>query len=247
MINKEETLHQLQKLSLHGMSDCYQSIIQLPVHQLPGIHETIAQMVQSEQQSRMDKKTKFYLKLSKLRYDSVLQQVHCSHDRNFTKEQLLELSDCNFITHAQNILITGATGCGKSYLACALGRQACTYGFKTLYFGMTRFVERILQSRIDGTFTRLLDQFRKTDLIIIDDFGLVPLDQTVRLALLQILEDRYEKRATIFVSQLPIEDWYDYLADPTLADAIMDRLSSSAHKISLKGSSLRNKKIENNV
>jgi len=112
---------------------------------------------------------------------------------------------------------------------------------------MTRFVERILQSRIDGTFTKLLEQLRKTDLIIIDDFGLVPLDQTIKLAILQILEDRYEKKATIIASQLPIDDWYDYLADATLADAIMDRLSSSAHKIFLKGNSLRNKKIENIV
>jgi DNA replication protein DnaC len=247
MINKEETLHQLQQLKLQGMSDCYQSIIQLPVHQLPAIHEMLAQMVQSEHQSRMDKKTKFFLQTSKLRYDSVLQNIICSSERNFTKEQLLELSDCGFVKYAQNILITGATGCGKSYMACALGRQACTYGFKTQYFGMTRFVERILQSRIDGTFTKLLEQLRKTDLIIIDDFGLVPLDQTIKLAILQILEDRYEKKATIIASQLPIDDWYDYLADATLADAIMDRLSSSAHKIFLKGNSLRNKKIENIV
>ncbi len=244
MINREETLTQLTKLKLQGMANCYQATLSLAVHQQPSVHELIAQMVQQEQESRTNKRTKLFLQMSKLRYESVLQNVYCSSERNFTKEQLIQLSDCSFVTRSENILISGATGCGKSYLACALGRQACTFGFRTLYFGITRFVERILQSKLDGTFTKFLEQLRKTDLVIIDDFGMAPIDQTVRLALLQILEDRYENRATIIASQLPFEDWYDYISDATLADAIMDRLSVSAHKILLKGSSLRNKKNE---
>jgi DNA replication protein DnaC len=247
MINKEETVAQLRKLKLRGMAECYSSYSALSDHQQPSIHELVAQMAFSEEQSRMDKKTRMYLQISKLRYNSTLQHIHCSEDRNFTKEQLFELSDCKFIARAQNVLITGATGCGKSYLACALGRQACTLGLKTLYFGMTRFVERIMQSKLDGTFAKLLETLNKTDLIIIDDFGLIPLDQTIRLALLQILEDRYGNKATIIASQLPFENWYDYLSDPTIADAILDRLTANSHKIILKGNSLRTSKYKKDM
>lgn len=242
MINKEETLNQLKRLKLSGMCTFYQAFTSLAEQQQASTHEVIAQMVHAEERSRTDKKTKLYLSLSKLRYDSILQHVYCNAERNFTKDQMLELMDCNFIAQGKNILITGATGCGKSYLACALGRQACTLGYKTLYFGMTRFAEKIIQSKLDGTFLKLLEQLRKTDLIIIDDFGLIPMEQTLRLALLQILEDRYQNRATIVVSQLPFEDWYDYLSEPTIADAILDRLAAYAYKIFLKGESLRTKK-----
>ena len=211
MINKEESLTLLRKLKLNGMASCYEATFSLAVHQQPSTHQLIAQMVQSEEGYRTNRTTQLYLRLSKLRYDSVLQNVYCNGERNFTKDNLLELSDCSFVERGENVIITGATGCGKSYLACALGRQACTMNYKTMYFGMTRLVERIIQSKIDGTFTKFLELLRKTDLIIIDDFGLVPIDQTVRLALLQILEDRYEKRAIIMASQLPLETWYDYL------------------------------------
>jgi len=156
----------------------------------------------------------------------------------------MRLADGMFIDRAENILITGATGCGKSYLACALGRQACSLGYRVIYFGMNRFLERIAQSKLDGTFIKMLNQIEKTHLLILDDFGLTPLDSISRLALLQVLEDRYEKRSVIITSQLPVMKWYDFIGEPTLADAIMDRLAGNAHRIELKGESLRKKKPE---
>jgi DNA replication protein DnaC len=156
----------------------------------------------------------------------------------------MKLADGLFIDRAENILITGATGCGKSYLACAIGRQVCSLGYRVIYFGMNRFLEKVSQSKLDGTFIKMLNQIEKTHLLIFDDFGLTPLDNISRLALLQILEDRYGKKSIIITSQLPVVKWYDFIAEPTLADAIMDRLAGNAHRIELKGESLRKKKSE---
>ena len=150
-----------------------------------------------------------------------------------------QIGDCSFIRRAENILITGLTGCGKSYLACALGRQACQLGFRTEYLNMNKFIERIALSKIDGTFLKVITHLEKNELIILDDFGLQPLDVNSRLALLQILEERYDRKSVIIISQLPISKWYDYIAEPTLADAIMDRLINNATHIELKGESMR--------
>jgi len=145
-------------------------------------------------------------------------------------------------TAGENILLTGATGCGKSYLACALGYQACQMGMKTTYFSMNRFIEKITLSKLDGSYIKLLNHLERQALIILDDFGLQPMQQDVKLALLQILEERNGKRSTIITSQLPVSAWHQYLNEPTVADAIMDRLTAGAHWIELKGESLRRKK-----
>ena len=130
---------------------------------------------------------------------------------------------------------------GKSFVACAFGHQACVMGYKTLYLNLNRFTEKITHSKIDGSFIKLLNHLEKLDLLILDDFGLAPLDQNARLALLQILEDRYGKKSIIIASQLPIGSWHQSIAEPTLADAIMDRLLANAHRFELKGESLRKK------
>jgi DNA replication protein DnaC len=244
MINTDQTLEKLQQLKLFGMAQAYETTLTLPSHELPTSHELMARLVEAEQLSRTYQRTQMYLKLSNLRYDAVLEQVQCSPVRNITRDQIIALADCTFLQRAENILITGPTGCGKSYLACAFGRQACTLGYKTLYLGMNRFAEKLALSKIEGSYIKLLNHIEKLPLIIIDDFGLTPLESQVRIALLQVLEDRYGKRSTIITSQLPVNKWHQYINEPTLADAIMDRLSGSAHRFELKGESMRKKTLE---
>lgn len=238
-MNIESTFQQLKSLKLNGMLQSYKAVADLPVHQQPDAHHLIAQLTDAEKYHRLDNRMKILLRVSKLRYVSTLEQIICSEQRNLSKEQIALLSDGLFIKKAQNILITGPTGAGKSYLACALGHQACCLGFKVTYLNCNRFIERIQTSKLDGSYPRLLDYYQKADLIIFDDFGLYPLENTIKLTLLQILEDRYGKRPVIIAAQLPIKLWYDYINDLTLADAIMDRVLAKHHRIELKGESMR--------
>ena len=244
MVNTDQTMEQLVQLKLHGMAQAYGTTLTLPSHELPTTHELMAILTEAELYSRTHQRTQMYLKLSGLRYDAVLENIQCSPSRNLSRNEVTALADCAYIQRAENILITGATGCGKSYLACAFGRQACTLGHKVLYLGMNRFAEKLALSKLDGSYIKLLNQIEKIPLVILDDFGLTPLESQTRIALLQLLEDRYGKRSTIITSQLPVSKWHQYINEPTLADAIMDRLSGSAHRFELKGESLRKKTNE---
>lgn len=241
-MNTQETIIQLKELKLKGMAASLEAVMTLPVQNRPTLELAIARMVEAEQQDRRDRKTEMYLKTSRLRYTALLEDVICGADRNFTKEDLAALSDCSFIRRHENLLIQGKCGCGKSFLACALGRQACILGYRTAYLNMNSFVEKVTISKLDGSFLKMITSLEKNDLVILDDFGLQPMDMNARLALLQILEERYERKSVIIASQLPIAKWYDYIGDATLADAIMDRLVANANKIELKGESMRQRK-----
>jgi len=241
-MNKQSTLEQMQELKLVGMAKRYEAILNQPVHQQPEPHSMIASLAEAEAGYRIHQRTQLYLRLSKLRYHATPEQINCTPGRGITKEMLIILSDGTFIEKAENLLITGSTGSGKSYLACAMGRNACLLGHRTLYYSMNRFIEALGTARLDGTYIRWINMIAKTPLLILDDFGLQPLNPDMRLTLLQILEDRFAKGATIITSQLPVNKWYEYINEPTLADAICDRLTANAHKIELKGESLRKKK-----
>ncbi len=242
-MNTQITMDHLTQLKLDGMLQAYKGVLAMPVQNQPSINQFMARLAEAELQSRGRKRTELYIRQSKLRYNALLEQVYCNAERNLSKEKLMMIADCSFIERAENLLITGKTGCGKSYLACAIGRQACTLGYRTLYFGMNRFLEKISLSKLDGTYVKLLNQIEKAHLIIIDDFGLHPMDGVTRLALLQILEDRYGLKSTIITSQLPVAKFWEYIGESSTADAIMDRLAGNAHRFELEGDTLRKKKI----
>ncbi|MDI3321420.1 IS21-like element helper ATPase IstB [Pinibacter soli] len=241
-MNTTQTLDQMQQLRLSGMHHAYRSQLELPIDQQLDGHDMVAHLLQSEALHRSNEKTACYLKLAKLRLPACIEQVECSAARNLTKQQLASLIEGRYLRQGENILITGATGCGKSYLACALGHQACLQGHKTIYLNMNRLIEKITLARLDGSYIKLLNQLERQTLIILDDFGLQPLTQDIRLTLLQLLEDRYGKKSIIVTSQLPVAQWYEFINDPTLADAIMDRMTANANRIELKGESLRKRK-----
>ena len=190
-MNTTQTLEQMQQLRLQGMYQSYKTQMELPMDQQLDGHDLIAQLVQSEQLSRMNEKTAYYLKLAKLRLPASIENIECNPTRNLTKQQLAILAEGRYIQQGENVLITGSTGCGKSYLACALGNQACMQGYKTTYLNMNRLIERVTLSKLDGSYIKLLNHLEKQTLIILDDFGLQNLGQEVRLTLLQLLEDRY--------------------------------------------------------
>lgn len=242
MMNASQTLDQLKDLRLHGMAGFYQAQLDLPVHQQLDAHEMIGAMTQTEVLHRGNERMTYYLKLAKLRLPAQPEHVECSAARNLTRQQWGMLLEGTYIHQAEPVLITGPTGCGKSFIACALAYQACMQGHRTLYFNMNRFIEKVTLAKLDGSYLKQINHWERTPLIILDDFGLQPLDAQIRLALLQMVEDRYARKSIIITSQLPVAKWHEFINEPTLADAILDRLTAKAHRIELKGESLRKKK-----
>ena len=238
-MNVQANLECMQKMKLDGMASAYQTIIELPADKHPHTHECIATLIDAEMLNRAHKKTTMLLRLSKLRYRACIQDITFSSDRKLDKQTITQLANCGFIDRSENVLITGATGCGKSFISCAIGHQACLLGYRTLYFNMNRLIEDLAVAKVQGTYVKWLNRIRKAALVIFDDFGLQPLTHELKLAILQILEDRYQNGATIIASQLPINKWYDYIDEATVADAIMDRLTAKASRLELKGKSLR--------
>ena len=241
-MNTTQTLEQMWDLKLSGMAQAYQSQLELSInHQLEG-HELIAHLLQSEKLHRSNARLATLLQAAKLRYYAQPESIECSVARNLTKTQWSTLLEGTFIQQGENILITGATGCGKSMIGCALGYQACMLGIKTRYFNMNRLIEAIAMSKTEGSYLKFLNHLEKIPLIILDDFGLQSLNKNMKLALLQIIEDRYDKKSLIVTSQLPVASWHEYLDEPTLADAILDRMTAKSHRLELKGESRRKKK-----
>lgn len=245
-MNTETTIYQLEsQLKLKGMAQRLRAILEMPIHTRPSLDLALAEMIESELYYRKEVKTEKLLKASKLRFKSPLEEVICSTERNLSKETISSLATCDYILQGRHIIITGKAGCGKTWLSCALGRQACLLGYKVLFFNIIKFAEELISANLTGTYLKYIEKIMRNDLIILDDFGLSTMDEKLRLAIYQLLDGNREdyKISIILTSQLPIENWYDYLNPGSQTESILDRLFNSATRINLEGKSLRKSKI----
>jgi DNA replication protein DnaC len=238
-MNHQNTLDSMRQLRLTGMADRFEAIIGLPAHQQPEPSIVLAQIVEAEFLFRNHRKTQTAIKNAHFRYQVNINEIQCSKERNLPAETLSSLADCSFIDRGENLIITGATGCGKSFIASAIGQQACTLGKKVIYFSLPKLLGKLKSDKFDGAFRKEIDRIENKHLLILDDWGLTPLDTHARIALLQIIEDRHNKYATIITSQLPVPAWHEYINENTIADAILDRIIHQAHRIELLGESMR--------
>lgn len=235
-------LNQMSQMKFYGMQQAYQTLLDSKQHHSLTNDEVISILIQAEWEDRENRKVNRYLKAARFRYLASIEEVNLTATRGLDKTQLLRLADCSFIKKKDNILITGPTGVGKSYLASALGHQACLQGYKTLYFNTQKLFPQLNISKADGSYLKQVSKIERHDLLILDDFGLQPLDNNSRMMLLEIIEDRHGRSSTIIASQLPVAKWYDIIGDSTVADAILERMAHAAHRLELKGESLRKSK-----
>ncbi len=238
-MNNQATLDRLNALKLTGMATLWQTLTGLPVHQWPPQEELLARLLDAEWEYRHHRRTQLAVQQARFRYRASLEEIRYTPERQLDKSLILRLADLSFVQRGENLLLTGATGCGKSYLATAFGYQACLKGLRVGYFALPKLIQTLHLARADGSFVKELARLERLHVLILDDWGLAPLDMEAKLALLQIMEDRYSRHSTIITSQLPVAQWYDYLAEPTIADAFLDRLLHQAHRIELKGESQR--------
>ncbi|MDM1098283.1 ATP-binding protein, partial [Myroides odoratimimus] len=203
--------------------------------------QLIAYLTDSEYDDRENRRIERLINTAKFRYKAYIQDINIDSSRNIDRNMIDRLAACEFIKQQQNILITGSTGVGKSYIASAIGYQACMLGYKVMYFSINKLFSKLKMAKGDGSFSKEIDRIEKQDLIILDDFGLQPLDNLKRQDFMEIIEDRHGKRSTIIASQLPIETWHDIIGEQTIADAILDRMVHNSIRIELHGESLRSK------
>lgn len=235
------TIDKLEALRLSGMVGALREQWKTPdINQL-SFEERLGLLTDREVDVRETKRLQSRLKKAKLRQSANLEDIDFRQPRGLDKSLVIKLADCQWISKHQNLIVTGPTGAGKSYLACAFAQKACREGYHTSYIRMSRLFEDLGLAKGDGRYIKMLASFAKTDLLVLDDYGLAKLTREHRHDLLEILEDRYGVRSTLVTSQLPLEHWHEQVGDPTLADAIMDRLVHNAHKIQLKGGSMRKK------
>jgi DNA replication protein DnaC len=231
----------LTQLRLKGMLRTWEALAETRRIQELSFTDGMEMLLQAEDEERRNNRFERLLKNAKFRYQASLEELNYDPSRELDKNLITELATCQFIANGESLVVTGSTGCGKSWLASALGHQACLHGHDVAYFNTQKFMLRIKMARMEGTILRFFDKIAKTSLFILDDFGLTHLEQQQQFDLMEIIEDRHGKKSTIIASQLPIASWYDIIRDATIADGIIDRLVHTSYRIELKGPSLRRK------
>ncbi|HBR89169.1 MAG TPA: AAA family ATPase [Microbacterium sp.] len=238
----EQTLQKMRAMKMNAMADAFAQLLEDPSSNKQSFAEKTALMVDHEWTARENRRLTRLLRSAKLTHDATLEDVWTTQGRGVTKTVVRDLATCRWITNRNNVICVGKTGCGKSYLAAALAQAACRRGYRSLYTRVPRLLQEVAIARADGTYSRMLARLAKLQVLILDDLLIAPLKDAERRDLLEILEDRYDRSSTVITSQLPTGKWHAALGDPTVADAICDRVVHNAHIINLSGPSGRKRK-----
>lgn len=238
----EQTLEKMKKMKLYGMLRNFKQVLESSNMDKLTADELVQQLIESEWEDRHNRAVNRSIGNAKFRYKASIESIDHSIERGLDQNIVNRLAECTFVKQAQNIIITGSTGTGKSYLASALGHQACIRGFKVYYANTLRLLTHLKMAKADGSSIKEFAYLEKQDILILDDFGIQPFDNQSRMILMDIVEDRHGKKSTIIAGQVPVGAWYDIIGDGTLADAILDRIVHDAHQIELNGESLRKKR-----
>lgn len=244
-MNNNQTIEKLKQMRLGAMADLHMQHVKSNRFNSFTPDEYLALLTDHEWEERHGKKIDRLIARAGFKLRASVVDVNFSPARNLDRNMFNRLATLDFMKKKENIIITGASGVGKSYLAQALGNQACLMGYKTIYGSTARLLARLKLAKVDGTYSKELAKLAKTDLLILDDFGLQAFDNNSRDALMDIIDDRFNETSTIVSSQIPVSVWYDLIGEGTIADAILDRLTNSSHRIDLKGESLRKGFLKN--
>lgn len=237
-----QTLDKLRQMRLFGMYEAFRTNLEGSIKETFTPDQFIAMLVNSEWDDRKNKSISRLIKLANFRYKASLEQLDYSVERGLEKNEVHRLASLDFIKEHKDLFITGSTGTGKSYLASALGFHACQMGYRVLYASTSKLMGQLKLAKAKGTNLTELKRIERTDLLILDDFGLQPFDSQARVTLLDIIEDRHGKRSTLITSQIPVKEWYDIIGEKTIADAVLDRIVHQSLRVELHGESLRRKK-----
>lgn len=241
---RHATLDQLGELKLHGMAKAFEEQLAMPEIGELSFEERLGLLVEREATERASRRVTTRLRKAKLREQAAVEDIDWRARRGLDKGQILRLASCEWIADHLNVLITGKAGVGKTFLACALAHKACREGYTALYLRLPKLLRDLQIARGDGRYDGLLHSYARTDLLVLDDWGLAPLGAPERRDVLEILEDRHGLRSTVVASQLPVDAWYETIGDPTLADAILDRLIHGAYTLTLEGDSMRRQRAQ---